>query len=86
MARLIMKWIKEHGVENTLKLPSGDSTPSNTGWRGGTIAWIEKLLGRKVHWLIRMIHTNELGLRHLIELTDGKTDSKEGYSGPLGKL
>ena len=86
VARLIMKWIKEHGVENTLKLLGGDSTASNIGWRGGTIAWIEKLLGRKVHWLICMIHTNELGLRHLIELTDGKTDSKEGYSGPLGKL
>ena len=33
-----------------------------------------------------MIHTNELGLRCLIQKLDGKTDSKKGFSGPLGKM
>ena len=33
-----------------------------------------------------MAHTNELGLRHLIQKTDGKTDSKKGFSDILGKL
>ena len=82
----ILEWIRSHGVEETLNLLAGDSTASNTGWRAGVIAWLEKKLGRKYHWLICMLHTNELGLRVLIEKFDGKTCSKTGFSGPLGKL
>ena len=33
-----------------------------------------------------MTHTNELPLRHLIEKLDGKTSSKDGFTGPIGKL
>ena len=29
---------------------------------------------------------NELPLRHLIESLDGKTTSKDGFSGPIGKM
>ena len=35
---------------------------------GGIIHWLEKLLNRKVFWVICAIHTNELPLRHLIEV------------------
>ena len=31
------------------------------------------------------IHTNELPLRHLITTLDGKSSSKDGFSGPIGK-
>ena len=86
MARLLVKSIQEHGLDATVDLLGADSTVSNTGWKAGTIAWMEKLLGRKFHWLICMIHTNELGLRCLIQKLDGKTDSRGGFSGPLGKL
>ena len=58
----ILEWIRSHGVEETLNLLAGDSTASNTGWMAGVIAWLEKKLGRKYHWLICMLHTNELGL------------------------
>jgi hypothetical protein len=30
--------------------------------------------------------TNELPLRHLIDKLDGKTSSKDGFTGPVGKL
>lgn len=69
---------------------------------GGIIYWLEKLLERKVYWVICQLHTNELPLRHLIEALgkiflcisevyasynlDGKTTSKDGFSGPIGKL
>ena len=86
VARLLVEKIRELGLENTLELLGGDSTSSNTGWRGGVIAWVERIIGRKFHWLICLVHTNELGLRCLIQKTDGKTDSKKGFSGPLGKL
>ena len=86
VARLICDWIHSHSVEKTLTHLGADSTTSNTGWRKGVIAWMEKILGRKFHWLICMLHTNELGLRKLMAELDGPTNSKTGFSGPLGKL
>ena len=83
---MIIDWMKEHGVDLTLTHFAGDSTASNTGSKGGVIAWIEKKLDRKLHWLICQLHTNELMLRKLIEVLDGKTDSKTGFSNPLGKM
>ena len=81
-----VSWILEHGVEKTLTHLGADSTTSNTGWRTGIIAWLEKLLGRKFHWLICMLHTNELGLRKQVAKLDGKTSSKSRFSGSLGKM
>ena len=37
------------------------------------------MLGRKLTWLICMVHINELGLKHLF-------DRKTSRSGQLGKL
>ena len=64
----------------------GDSYNGNTGWKGGANAHLEKLLGHKCYWAVCMSHTNELPLRHLIEHLDGKTSSKDGFSGPIGQL
>ena len=80
VALLIYNWMKAHGVDKTLQFLSGDSTNSNTGRRGGIIAWLEKLLGKKVTWLICQLHCNELGLRHLFTELDGETSSKTGWS------
>ena len=86
VANLIVDWMKNHGVDETVTHLAGDSTASNTGWKKGVIAWIERKIGRKVDWRVCMLHTNELDLRRLIEMLDGKTDSKTGWSGYLGKL
>ena len=50
------------------------------------MTWLERMLERKCFWVICMIHTNELPLRHLIVSIDGKTSSKDGFTGPIGKL
>lgn len=86
IARMIYEWIKIHGLTISLQFLACDSTNSNTGWRAGIVAWLEKLLGRKVTWLVCQLHTNELGLRHLFQKLDGTTNSKTGWSGPLGRL
>ena len=41
----------------------GDSTYTNTGPEGGAIHYLKKLLDHKVHWLICLIHINELPLK-----------------------
>ena len=75
----------EHGVDKKVEVLDGDSTADMTGWSGGAIAWLEKLLGGKCFWVVCNIHTNELPLRHLITTLDGKSSSKDGFSGPIGK-
>ena len=86
VARMMYRWMQSHGIDQTLQFLTGDSTNSNTGWKGGIMAWLERFLGRKVTWIVCQLHTNELGLRHLMEELDGKTNSKSGWSGELGKL
>ena len=63
----LAKWIRDKGLERSLQILGRDSNTSNTGWRAGIISLIEKLIGRKLHWLICMAHTNELGIRHHIQ-------------------
>ena len=70
----------------SLQILQGDSTNTNTGWRGGSHALLEKLLGRKLFWGICNIHTLELKLKHLIASIDGPTCSDTGFTGPVCSL
>lgn len=78
--------LRNYGATETCTTLGGDSYNGNTGWRGGTNAHLERMLGHKCHWSVCLIHTNELPLRHLIEKLDGKTSSKDGFTGEIGKL
>ena len=86
LANLIHEWMTDCELEEQLQAIGGDSTNANTGWRGGTIAHLERKLGRKLIWLICALHTNELPLRHLIKGLDGDTLSDNKFRGPIGKL
>ena len=79
-------WLESHDAHKSLQVIGGDSTNTITGWQGGAIAHLEKLLGKKCMWLICMIHLNELPLRHLIENLVGKTMSADKFKGEIGKL
>lgn len=85
MAQELHSWLVENGIDETVLVLGGDSTNEMTGWSGGAIAWLEQLLERKCFWVVCNLHTNELPLRHLIIVLDGKTSSKDGFSGPIGK-
>ena len=74
------------GATESCIVLGGDSTNSNTGWKGGAMAHLEKLLGHKCQWVVCNIHTLELLLKHLISSIDGPTSSKDGYTGNIGKL
>ena len=70
-ALALVEWIKGKDLDHDLEVLGGDSTNSNTGWEGGTLCWVEKLLGKKMFWVVCTIHCNELPLRHLIEKLGG---------------
>ena len=82
----MFEWLTDNSICDTLVVLGADSTNFNTGWKGGVIQYMEKMLGRKVIWLICALHTNELPLRHLMAALDGKTASDNKFDGPIGKL
>ena len=41
--------------------------------------------GYNIQWLVCQLHTNELPLRHLISVKDGKSKGPNSFSGPIGK-
>jgi len=62
-----------------------DGTNTNTGNRGGVIRLMEVEIGRALQWLVCLLHTNELPLRHLLQNLDGVTHFPTSFSGPIGK-
>ena len=66
---------------STLLVIACDGTPVNTGCSGGVIRKIEEKLERPLQWVICMFHSNELPLRHLISVLDGKTTGPHTSSG-----
>ena len=78
--------LKKYGSKESCILIGGDSTNTNTGWRGGIHSHLEKMLRHKCFWSICMKHTNELKLRHLITTLDGPTTSWNVFTGQVGKL
>ena len=54
----VYNWMVEHGVDKTVAVLGGDSTNKMSGKSGGSLTWVEKLLGRKTFWVICCLHTN----------------------------
>ena len=86
IALKIFDFLKSFGIDSTLKMIGADSTNLNTGHKEGSIALLEKQLGKRLVWSICMLHTNELPLRHLITALDGPTGSGNSLTGPAGRL
>lgn len=82
----IVTFLRNFGIDTTLKMIGADSTNVNTGCKEGAIVILERLLGKRLVWSICMLHTNELPLRHLITELDGPTGSANTLTGPVGKL
>ena len=83
IAKPIADWCKNFDSE--LQYIGTDSTAITTGRLGGVIKRIEDLLNKKLTWIVYMLYTNELPLRHHIQDLDGKT-SNNGFGGVVGKL
>ena len=85
-AKLILDFLAENGMEDDLEILGCDSTRVNSGRTNGVMKRIENFLDRNLMRVLCALHTNELPLRHLFEVVDGKTSGKESWTGPIGKL
>jgi len=77
--------IEEMGITDNIKAVGADSTPVNTGHRGGAIRLLEIRLGRALQWIICQLHLNELPFRHLCTALIGGTEGPANWEGPIGK-
>ena len=72
-------------MHNKLAVVGTDGTASMTGKYNGCIRSLEKLFNKPFQWVICLLHTNELPLRHVFTMLDGTTKSLDSFSGPIGK-
>lgn len=79
----------ENNSEASLEAVVADGTNTNTGWRDGMIAHLERKIkpSRPLLWLICQAHGNELPLRALFTHCDGGngTSGPDSFKGPLGQ-
>ncbi|GBO10275.1 hypothetical protein AVEN_107066-1 [Araneus ventricosus] len=62
-----------------------DGASVNTEWKSGAIRCLELKIGKLLHWVIYLLHFNELTLRYLFETLDGPTNGPKSSSGNIGK-
>ena len=63
LANKMMEWMVPRRVDKCLLAIGGDSTNVNTRREGGAIHHVERMIGRRLVWIIFMLHTNKLPLR-----------------------
>ncbi len=83
LAKGLHRVLEENGSLDKVEAIGCDSTAANTDHQNGVIRELERLLGRPLQGLICQLHTNELPLRHLIELLDGPTSGANTFAGPI---
>lgn len=52
----------------------------------GIIQYIERSFGVPVHWIVCLLHMNELPFRALFKHLDGETSGPKAFKGPIGKI
>jgi hypothetical protein len=77
--------VTDMGIVDNIMAVEADSTPVNTGPKGGAIHLLEQQLGRPLQWFICSLHLNELPLRHLCRKLIGPSEGPTQWKGPLGK-
>lgn len=81
----ILQFLQKNTDINTIVAIGCDGTVVNTGSKNGVIRGLESDLRKPLQWLVCLLHTNELPLRHLMSYLDGKTSGPSGFSGQIGK-
>ena len=85
IAQKIFNTIANTELHDKLTVVGTDGTAAMTGKFNGCIRKLEELLNKPLQWVICLLHTNELPLRHVFTMLDGTTNSPDTFAGPIGK-
>ena len=79
--------LAEHNSIATIEAVVCDGTNTNTGWKDGFIAHLERDLKRNLTRCVCLAHGQELPFRHLFCFCDGGhgTSGPDSFQGPLGQ-
>ena len=79
--------LADHECTESIEAVVMDGTNTNTGWKDGLVAHVERDLPAVLLWLVCQLHGNELPFRHLFSHCDGGlgTSGPDSFKGPLGK-
>ena len=78
------RFLKAMGWDGSLMVAGADGCKVNTGHKEGALVYLEKLLGRPLHWFICMLHMCELPWRAIVRELDGGTSGPSSLKGPIG--
>ena len=76
----------KYRTEKNLQGIGSDGRAVITGRSGVTIRILDERLGRPLQWSIRLLDCNELPLRYVFRLLDGKITCPDCFSRKLGKM
>ena len=79
--------LADHKSTESIEAVVMDGTNTNTGWRDGMLAHVERDIPAVLLWLVCQLHGNELPFRHLFSHCDGGlgTSGPDSFKGPIGK-
>ena len=86
IANAVLDVLLEYNSLDVISALASDGTVTNTGRLSGAIHLVELKLERNLHWLVCLLHFNELPLRALFYDLDGTTSGPRSFTGPIGKL
>jgi len=70
---------------NTLSAVGSYGERTNAGREKGVCRMLELFLKKPLQRIVCQLHFNELPLRHVFALLDGKTSGPKSFDGPIGK-
>lgn len=83
--RSIVDYLSEENISmDHLVAVSCDGTPTNTGYKNGVIARMERHLQRPLQWFVCLFHFNELPLNALLRSLLGKQKGPGIWPGSIG--
>ena len=85
LAKEVFDVLEEYNSVTTLKALLLDNTNSNTGYKGGLVVCLEKILQRTLHTVGCSLHWNELPLRAIFTAIDGQSTGPNTFLGNIGK-
>ena len=79
--------LADHGSKESFEAVVMDGTNTNTGWKDGMMAHVERVLQVVILWFVCQLHGIELPFRHLFSHCDGGlgTSGPDSFKGPTGK-